>query len=98
LKENEVSIQVLGSYEILLDIYNRYFCKKGKMFNYCIDVDNDVVNDVMEETNMIVENVDLENNETMDAVENTDSNNFNSQGNYPIAVNKTFIKKKLFRY
>jgi len=40
------------------------------MFNYCIDVDNDVA----------VYIVDVSNT-TMDAVENTDSENVNSQGN-----------------
>jgi len=37
----------------------------------------------VEATNMIVENIDLVNNGTMDTDENTDSNNFNSKGNYP---------------
>ncbi|KAE9541726.1 hypothetical protein AGLY_003717 [Aphis glycines] len=44
------------------------FLKKYKMFNYCIDVDNDVV-DVS--------------NAIMNAVENTDSENYNSKDNYP---------------
>jgi len=45
------------------------------MFNYCIDVDNNVADNVVEATHMIVENTNIENNGTIDAVENMDTNN-----------------------
>jgi len=44
------------------------------MFNYGIDVDNDVADNVVEATHIIVENTNIENNGTMDAVEIMDTN------------------------